>query len=110
MVSFDDSYNRSFDITFNFGDTALIKEWRGVLMSNGEYFFLIIALLIFIIMLGGYAYGKGKREEDKLWLKVLEKDLAITDIQLFENTVSSRMTQEAFRLERKRNFGKEYVV
>jgi hypothetical protein len=51
---------------------------------------------------------KRRSQELKLWRKILSKDLAINELSLYNETIRSRMVQEAFILERKRNPG-EYI-
>jgi hypothetical protein len=52
---------------------------------------------------------KRRNQEVKLWRKILSKDLELNNLQLYNETIHSRMVQEAFILERKRN-PRDYVA
>jgi len=51
---------------------------------------------------------KRRNQESIIWRKILSKDLQLSELQLFEQTLSANMTTAAMMLERKRNPG-DYV-
>ncbi|MEM3459203.1 MAG: hypothetical protein QXN36_01255 [Candidatus Bathyarchaeia archaeon] len=55
---------------------------------------------------------KVKRKKHKrktLEMRILERELELDELQLYNETIHSRMTQEAFLLERKRN-PRDYIT
>jgi len=52
---------------------------------------------------------KKRKRKQSTWQKILQRDLQLSELQLFNDTVSSRMVQEAFILERKRKPG-DYIT
>jgi hypothetical protein len=49
-----------------------------------------------------------KSKEKALWNKILLKDLELSNLQLYQESLQSEMIHQTFELEKKRNF-KDYV-
>jgi len=50
-----------------------------------------------------------KRRKQTVWRALLLKDLELSKFQLYQETLQSKMIHQSLELEKKRNFGKDYV-